>query len=100
MADELERARSALATGNGDEALVLLWKAVEPARLAGDERTLAQIAALAQTIPGREADDLVKATGITTDPTSAPAPPPARSSRLPEVGQSSLAPSGPSSPSS
>lgn len=71
MADELERARAALETGDVDGALVLLWKAVEPARLAGDEHTLAQIAALAQRIPGREGADLVKATGVSTPP---PAP--------------------------
>jgi hypothetical protein len=79
VADELERARSALATGNVDEALVLLWKAVEPARLAGDQRTLAQIAALAQQIPGHEADDLLKATGTPPDPTLAPIPTPEHS---------------------
>jgi hypothetical protein len=70
--DELEQARQAVAAGNPDEALVLLWKAVEPARLAGDKERLAQIALLAHTIPGREAEDLVKATGV--DPASFAAP--------------------------
>jgi hypothetical protein len=82
MADELEQARHAAASGNHDEALVLLWKAVEPARIAEDEDTLGEIAAIAATIPGRESEDLVRATGF-EPPTAGPeqqAPPaPSRS---------------------
>jgi hypothetical protein len=64
VGDELKRARAALAAGNVDEALVLLWMALEPARLAGDNEALAEIAELAGSIPRREAADLVDATGI------------------------------------
>ena len=64
MQSELSKARGAIAAGNTDEALVLLWNAVEPARMAGDRETLEEIARLAQAIPGREAADLVNATGI------------------------------------
>jgi hypothetical protein len=77
VADELERARAALEAGNTDEALVLLWNAVEPARLAGDEQRLREIATLAGAIPGREASDLVEATGV---------PPTARESRGESAG--------------
>jgi hypothetical protein len=90
MADELERAREALQAGDLDEALVLLWKNLEPARLARDEETLAQIAALAQQIPGREADDLLKATGgRQVQSLCRPG-----SDQLPHLGQPSLAFSG------
>ena len=74
MNGELERAHAALAAGNDDEALVLLWKVLEPARLAGDEKTLQDIAALARTIPGRAAEDLVKATGAPLPVPAEPAP--------------------------
>jgi hypothetical protein len=82
VGDELERAREALAAGDADSALVLLWKALEPARLAGDESTLGEISALAGTIPGRDAQDLVKATGVAPEaarPAWEEPAPPARS---------------------
>ena len=43
-------ARKALARGATDEALVLLWNEVEPARLAGDTSTLRDIGRLARGI--------------------------------------------------
>jgi hypothetical protein len=43
-------ARKALARGAADEALVLLWNGVEPARLAGDVATLREIGRLAERI--------------------------------------------------
>jgi hypothetical protein len=43
-------ARKALARGSADEALVLLWNEVEPARLAGDVATLREIGRLAELI--------------------------------------------------
>jgi hypothetical protein len=64
MEHDLEQAREALNAGDVDQALVLLWKAVEPARLDEDEDALEEIASLAQRIPGREAADLLKATGV------------------------------------
>jgi hypothetical protein len=64
VGDELKRARAALAAGRIDEALVLLWMALEPARLGGDNEALAEIAELAGSIPRREAADLVAATGV------------------------------------
>jgi hypothetical protein len=90
VGDELERAREALAVGDDDTALVLLWKAVEPARLAGDEEKLDQIAAIARGIPRREAEDLVKATGRPAGPPASaqPSPPaaaPPRRSALARV---------------
>jgi hypothetical protein len=73
MADEVAHARAALAAGREDEALVLLWNALEPARMAGDEKALGEIAALARTIPRREAADLVVAAGNPPDPEPEPA---------------------------
>jgi hypothetical protein len=43
-------ARKALARGAADEALVHLWNAVEPARLAGDVATLRDIGRIAEQI--------------------------------------------------
>jgi hypothetical protein len=43
-------ARRAVGRGASDEALVLLWNELEPARLSGDRRRLAAIADLAQRI--------------------------------------------------
>jgi predicted Zn-dependent protease len=87
MATDIVRAREALEAGRKDEALVLLWNAVEPARLAGDEDALHEIAELARSVPGREGESLVAATGIEAS-ASAPgsgASPPAepRSGRAP-----------------
>jgi hypothetical protein len=50
MASELNEARKAVARGRADEALVHLWNAVEPARLAGDIGELAMVGRLAQRI--------------------------------------------------
>lgn len=63
MADEVAQARKAVAAGNVDEALVLLWKALEPARLANDQSTLREIAEVAATIPNGEGAELIAATG-------------------------------------
>lgn len=43
MAGGLKEARAALRRGDADAALVALWNAVEPARLAGDRRALRAI---------------------------------------------------------
>jgi hypothetical protein len=75
MGDEVARARKALAANNVDEALVLLWKALEPARLADDKARLREIAAVAATIPNGEGADLIAATGA--EPLPAPENPPA-----------------------
>lgn len=50
MADALDRAARAARRGSPDEALVLLWNALEPARLSGDRRALATIDGLAGAI--------------------------------------------------
>ncbi len=50
MADALAGARKALGRGRPDEALVFLWNALEPARLAGDRSALETIGRLAHTI--------------------------------------------------
>jgi hypothetical protein len=63
MGDEVARARRALGVGNVDEALVLLWKALEPARLADDRARLREIAQVAAAIPNNEGADLIAATG-------------------------------------
>lgn len=70
MADEVAQARKAVAAGNVDEALVLLWKALEPARLENDRARLGEIAEVAAAIPNGEGADLIAATGAD--------PPPAR----------------------
>lgn len=63
MADEVAQARKAVAAGDVDEALVLLWKALEPARLAHDQARLREIADVAAAIPDGEGVDLIAATG-------------------------------------
>jgi hypothetical protein len=63
MADEVAQARKAVAAGDVDEALVLLWKALEPARLENDQARLREIAQVAATIPNCEGADLIAATG-------------------------------------
>ena len=83
MADEVAQARKAVAAGDVDEALVLLWKALEPARLEQDQGKLREIAEVAATIPNGEGADLIAATGAEQLPTrewSGPAvqAPPAR----------------------
>lgn len=50
MRNELKEARKALERGRADESLVHLWNVLEPARLAGDRRTLGAIAQLAMRI--------------------------------------------------
>jgi hypothetical protein len=63
MADEVVQARKAVAAGDVDEALVLLWKALEPARLENDRSRLREIAEVAAAIPNGEGADLIAATG-------------------------------------
>ncbi len=70
VTNDVDRARRALEERKTDEALILLWNAIEPARLAGDETALREIATLAQSFPNKEAADLVAATGV--DPAAAP----------------------------
>jgi hypothetical protein len=66
---ELNKARKALARGRADEALVILWNLVEPARLEGDSGTLRAIAALAGGVAQqdegsrREAERLLETLG-------------------------------------
>jgi hypothetical protein len=69
MGDEVAQARRALSAGNVDEALVLLWKALEPARLENDKARLREIAEVAATVPNGEGADLIAATG--SEPTPA-----------------------------
>jgi hypothetical protein len=54
--EALRDARRHLGRGRYDEALVLLWNAVEPARLAGDRRALRTIEGLATHV-ARGGDD-------------------------------------------
>ena len=54
------------AEGKQDEALVHLWNAIEPARLAADEQALLEIVILAQGLPEKDAADLIAATGLVT----------------------------------
>jgi hypothetical protein len=53
VANELRSAQQAAARGSNQEALVHLWNAVEPARLAGDARRLRVIAGIAQQVRSR-----------------------------------------------
>lgn len=46
-------ARRALARGRDDEALVLLWNAIEPLRLRGDRAGLQEVERLAAAVAGR-----------------------------------------------
>jgi hypothetical protein len=68
MADEVAQARKAVSAGDVDEALVLLWKALEPARLENDHARLREIAEVAATIPNGEGADLIAATGASPLP--------------------------------
>ncbi|MGH3013649.1 MAG: hypothetical protein ACRDNR_09410 [Gaiellaceae bacterium] len=86
MATDIIRARKALDAGRTDEALVLLWNAVEPARLAGDADALREIAELARSVPGREGESLVAATGVEASasaPGSEASPPAEQRGRVP-----------------
>ena len=70
MADALERAARAARRGSADEALVLLWNELEPARLSGDRGALAAIDRLARYIARdeqhrHEAERLVEAVAET-----------------------------------
>jgi ABC-type nitrate/sulfonate/bicarbonate transport system substrate-binding protein len=56
VSDNVKQARKALARGHPDEAVALLWNAIEPARLAGDRRALATIEHLALSV-SREDDE-------------------------------------------
>jgi hypothetical protein len=58
---ELRKARRAIARGRSDEALVLLWNLLEPARIEGDERVLRAIGDLAHTIARADADHRLEA---------------------------------------
>jgi hypothetical protein len=77
VGDEVAQARRALSAGNVDEALVLLWKALEPARLEDDKTRLREIAEVAATIPNGEGADLMAATGAEPTPAREWAKPPA-----------------------
>ena len=77
MADEVAQARRALSAGNVDEALVELWKALEPARLENDKTRLREIAEVAASIPNGEGADLIAATGAEPTPAREWAKPPA-----------------------
>jgi hypothetical protein len=55
MASELSEARRAVTRGRADEALVHLWNALEPARLAADSAELRRIGGLAERV--REVGD-------------------------------------------
>ena len=50
MTTDLDQARNAVRRGAADEALVFLWNALEPARLAGDGSALETIGRLAHEI--------------------------------------------------
>jgi hypothetical protein len=50
VSTDLDQARRAVRRGAADEALVFLWNALEPARLAGDGSALETIGRLAHTI--------------------------------------------------
>lgn len=70
MSDGLKQARKALGRGDADEALVLLWNALEPVRIAGDRGALRTIEQLATEIARagdeaqqREAKRLLEALG-------------------------------------
>jgi hypothetical protein len=56
VSERVKQARKALARGHPDEAIALLWNAIEPARLAGDRRALATIEQLALSV-SREGDE-------------------------------------------
>jgi hypothetical protein len=56
VSEGVRQARKVLARGYPDEAVVLLWNAIEPARLAGDHRALAAIEHLALSL-SREGDE-------------------------------------------
>lgn len=73
-------ARAAVARGAIDEALVLLWNELEPARLAGDRSALATIEALAHRIATkgdeaqrREAERLLETLGAASGQDTTPA---------------------------
>lgn len=86
MADDVKEAERAVARGRPDEALVYLWNAVEPARVAGDSRSLQRIARVAQRIvqagetgEQREAQrllELLRPAGAAAAAVAAPPPPP------------------------
>jgi len=69
---ELSQARKAIARDRGDEALVILWNLVEPARLEDDQGTLRAIAAIAGAVAQkdessrREAERLLETLGRAT----------------------------------
>jgi hypothetical protein len=100
---DLSQARSAISRGRGDEALVILWNLVEPARLEGDERTLRAIGALAAAVARhdegsrREAERLLESLGRVAP--ARPEPEPAVADLEEEAAYEPLPPEPPASPS-
>ena len=71
MSDGLKQVQKALGRGDADEALVLLWNALEPVRIAGDrgalrtiEQLATQIARAGDEAQQREAKRLLEALGV------------------------------------
>lgn len=66
---DLSKARRAIARGRSDEALVVLWNLLEPARIEGDRHALRAIGDLAAVVADRdessrrEAERLLEALG-------------------------------------
>lgn len=95
MANDVKEAERAVARGRPDEALVYLWNALEPARIAGDAKSLQRIARVAQRIAQggetgeqREAQRLLEslrpaAARAATVAASVPAPEPAAAAPFP-----------------
>jgi predicted Zn-dependent protease len=77
---ELKRAEEALEAGRGDEALVLLWNALEPARFADDRDAYETIRRVARRIHHRDAEQLLaeveRLAGPPTDDDASPPQPP------------------------
>jgi hypothetical protein len=70
VADPIDRAARAARRGSADEALVLLWNELEPARLSGDRGALGAIDGLARYIARdeqhrHEAERLIEAVAAT-----------------------------------
>jgi predicted Zn-dependent protease len=61
MQDELKKAEQAIARGRTDEALQLLWNALEQARLSEDRESLEAIRRLARGLEGFDAEHLAAA---------------------------------------
>jgi hypothetical protein len=61
MDTDLRNAEQAISRGRNDEALQLLWNALEQARLSQDRESLAAILHLARRLEGHEAEHLAAA---------------------------------------